>query len=137
MDKMRQCSAWNGMKTMTGSQDEGNRGVALNGFNSDNHPAHEGNGFLRFDKHDLTAQMEEIRGKTTASPAFDIDVKRVTNLFVHTKTTSSGPDNICGQVLKTCADHLCGIFQYIFKQSLKLKQLWKHSIIVPVTKSKT
>lgn len=65
----------------------------------------------------------------------DIDVKRVSNLFRRTKNISPEPDNICGQVLKTC-----GIFHYIFMQSLKMQKgpkLWKHSIVVPVAEINT
>ena len=96
--------------------------------------------YLRLDNHDFTAQMKEMREKTTAPPAFDSDVKRATNVFGHAKTKSSGLDNICGQV-KTSADQLCILlFQNTLTQFLKLLKvlkLWKHSIIVPVATSKT
>lgn len=56
-----------------------------------------------------------------------------------TKTKiSPGPDNICGQVLRTCAEQLCSIFYYIFLLSLqqqKVPEVWKKSIIPPVAET--
>ncbi len=82
--------------------------------------------------------MSVIKEMTTAPPPFTTDLKEVANLFRHTKAKSPGSDNICGQVLKTCADQLCGIFHHIFLPSLKLQRvpkLWEHAVIVPVAKS--
>ncbi|KAK0136761.1 hypothetical protein N1851_027074 [Merluccius polli] len=48
-----------------------------------------------------------------------------------------GPDEICGEVLKTCAEQLCNIFYIIFMDSLELQNIpaiCKHSTIVPVAK---
>ena len=130
--------AWNGMKTMTGTQTKNNKKVTLDGYTSDQPLANDLNSFyLRFDNYDFTAQMNELREKTTSSPSFDIDADKVANLFRRSKKKSPGPDNICGWILKTCANQLCNIFQYIFTLSLtlqKIPKLWKHSIVVPIPK---
>lgn len=51
--------------------------------------------------------------KTTTPSSFCTEERGVANVFRHTKIKSPGPDNICGQVLKTCADQLSGIFHHI------------------------
>lgn len=61
----------------------------------------------------------------------------VANLLRHTERKSPGPDNVCGQVLRTCADQLSGIFHHIFSLSLELQtvpKIWKQAVIVPVAK---
>ncbi|KAK0148776.1 putative RNA-directed DNA polymerase from transposon X-element [Merluccius polli] len=50
---------------------------------------------------------------------------------------SPGPDNICGNTLKHCAEQLAPVFTDIFNSSLNLCTvpiLWKTSTIVPVPK---
>ena len=48
---------------------------------------------------------------------------------------SSGPDGVCGRVLKYCAKELCGIFRFIFQASIdlcKVPLIWKTSTVIPV-----
>ena len=50
---------------------------------------------------------------------------------------ATGPDGISSRLLKSCADQLCRIVEYIFNMSLKLGKvplLWKTSCVVPVPK---
>ena len=51
---------------------------------------------------------------------------------------ATGPDGISSRLLKSCADQLCRIVEYIFNMSLKLGKvplLWKTSCVVPVPKT--
>lgn len=51
---------------------------------------------------------------------------------------SSGPDNIEGQLLISCAKQLGSIFYYIFKMSLtqqKVPRLWESYTVIPVAKN--
>ena len=50
---------------------------------------------------------------------------------------SKGPEGISPRLLKSCADQLCRVVEYIFNISLKLAKvpmLWKTSCVVPVLK---
>lgn len=75
----------------------------LTGFNSDKQLADELNSFyLRFDNRDFTDTVNSL--------------KEITRKYLkHTnKRKSPGPDNICGNVLATCAGQLCNIFYLFF-----------------------
>ncbi|WP_227487704.1 hypothetical protein, partial [Nocardioides malaquae] len=48
---------------------------------------------------------------------------------------SPGPDNLSGRLLKTCAEQLGPILNFIFNLSLSLQKVpavWKQSVVVPV-----
>ncbi|CAI5677546.1 unnamed protein product [Oreochromis niloticus] len=130
--------AWLGMKTMAGLQTKGKSNITLEEFTSDKHLADSLNSFyLRFENFDCSRQTSTLREKTITLPSICIDERGIANLFRHTKSKSPGPDNICGQVLRTCADQLSGIFHHIFSLSLELQtvpKIWKHVVIVPVAK---
>lgn len=112
--------------------------TALDGFNSDKHLADDFNSFyLWYEKQHFTAHINRFKDKVTAPPAFTPGVAKPVR---QTKTKSPGPDNISGQILKHCSDQISGISHYIFTQSLKLQkvpEVWKYSIIAPVSKSNT
>lgn len=134
--------AWQGMKLMTGCTDKGcNRNTALTGFNSDKQLADELNSFyLRFDNHDFTDTVNKLKDITRAPPAFSFDVKSVEKHFRQiNKRKNPGSNGICGHVLAACAEQLSSIFHLIFTLSVQqqsVPKLWKHSIIVPVAKTK-
>jgi len=125
------------MKTLIGSNDKAKR-VVLDGFSSDKHLADEFNVFYsRFNNLDFDNEIEGFRAITQAAPSITIDSKTVANIFKRTRSKSPGPDKICGQLLRICADQLCNIFQCIFNLSLlqqRVPRSWKHSIIVPIAK---
>jgi len=53
---------------------------------------------------------------------------------------ASGPDNVCGRLLKSCSAQLCSVFSQLFSWSLrdcKVPSGWKKSIICPVPKSRS
>jgi len=86
---------------------------------------------------DFDNEIEGFRAITQAAPSITIDSKTVANIFKRTRSKSPGPDKICGQLLRICADQLCNIFQCIFNLSLlqqRVPRSWKHSIIVPIAK---
>lgn len=106
------------MKTLIGSNDKANR-VVLDGFSSDKYLADKLNVFSsRFNNLDFDDEMEGFRAITQAAPSITVDSSTVANIFRHTRPKSPGPDAICGQLLRTCADQLCYIFQLIFNLSL-------------------
>ena len=67
-----------------------------------------------------------------------INQSEVLKLFRKCNTRKSqGPDNICGNVLKYCAEQLAPVFTPIFQSSLDqhtVPLLWKTSTIVPIPK---
>lgn len=111
---------------------------ALDGFDSEKHLADDFNSFyLWYEKQHFTAHINRFRNKIAAPPAFTLGLAKP---FKQTKTKSPGPDNISRQILKHCSDQISGISHYIFTPSLKLQkvpEVWKYSIIAPVSKSNT
>lgn len=94
---------WKGMKTLIGSNDR----VVLDGFSSDKHLADEFNVFYsRFNNSDFNDEMKGIRAITQAAPSITVDSSTVANIFRHTRSKSPGPDDICGQLLRTCSSTL-------------------------------
>lgn len=70
--------------------------------------------YLYFENLDCFMETSTLKKKKTTTPSsFCTEERGVANVFRHTKIKSPGPDNICGQVLKTCADQLSGIFHHI------------------------
>lgn len=73
------------------------------------------------------------------SSNFTIKESEVLQLFRKCNSRkSSGPDNICGRVIKHCAEQLAPVFTDLFRSSFNLHKvptLWKTSIIIPVPKT--
>lgn len=69
---------------------------------------------------------------------FHIAQKDVEHAFLAVKEKEShSPDNICGQLLKSCAKQLSTVFQNIFNRFLQeqhVPQVWKDAVVVPVPK---
>ena len=67
---------------------------------------------------------------------FAIDAKIVGGIFLKPKTRKAiGPDNICGNLLKSCASQLSVVFSQLFTWSLKeitVPFTWKTSVICVV-----
>lgn len=76
---------------------------------------------------------------TPSCPALAFTTSQVKNQLKKMKARkAAGPDGISPQLLKSCADQLCGIVQHMFNLSLKLgrvPRLWKTSCLVPVPKT--
>ena len=98
--------------------------------------------YARFDTHDFSAEHSSIRETvSTADSDITIDEEAVLYRFkTINQRKSSGPDNVSGRLLKSCAEQLCGIFRFIFQMSLNLQKvprIWKEATIVPVAKNNT
>ncbi len=131
-------SAWEGMGTITGLNDKSRGRVMLPNYNSDHQLAENLNAvYVRFDNYDFSSKHLEFRDKLLLAPPF-FDELSVIKCFKGCKPRKSpGPDNISGHLLKTCADQLGPIFNYIFNLSLtqqRVPSLWKQSTVVPVAK---
>jgi len=70
-----------------------------------------------------------------------IDTGEVVGTFKRTKVNKApGPDNICGQTLRHCAEQMGGVFLYLFQYSInhsRVPQLLKHSTVIPIPKKGT
>ena len=134
-------SAWSSMKTITGLQNQrhSNR-LSLVDFKSDTEFADALNCFYsRFDTLDFSHEVQELGLKLKEKQHFQLSQNNILKVFNSTKVNkSTGPDNICGQLLKSCAKELSSIFHYIFNTSLQTQhvpKVWKDAVIVPVPKS--
>ncbi|PVD22618.1 hypothetical protein C0Q70_18438 [Pomacea canaliculata] len=94
--------------------------------------------FARFETHDFSVQIKDVRSSLHPVQKVEICHEQVVELFqrVHIRK-ASGPDGICGRTLHFCAHQLGGIFQHLFQRSmdsLSIPAAWKLSTIVPVPK---
>lgn len=111
------------------------------GYQSDIQLAQELNSFYtRFVVEDFTSEMIVLRIETMCNMKCNFfNQQDVINTFKKCKVgKSSGPDEIGGRLLKTCADQLGPVFYNIFQKSLylqKIPKLWKEAIVVPVRKT--
>lgn len=75
----------------------------------------------------------------TTKLSFTVTVNQVRGELKRLKMRkAAGPDGISPRLLRSCADQLCDILQYMFNLSLRLgqvPQLWKTSCLVPVPKT--
>ena len=137
---------WDGLKTLTGeggsktdrsflsAEEKVEFSDKLNGF------------YCRFEREDVGEEMDRIVSqlRDMAKDEMDdfvIDRKSVESLFLKLKVKkASGPDGICGRLLKECAVQLSGVFSFIFNMSVTecaVPSIWKKSLISPVPKKKT
>lgn len=93
----------------------------LANYNSDNQLAQSLNAFfVRFDVYDFSDKHSEIRNRLLSAPPLNpfFDEKSAIKRFKGCKHKKSpGPDNIGGRLLRTCAEQLGPIFNYIFNLS--------------------
>lgn len=82
--------------------------------------------------------MKEASHKLEDRCHFNIEYVDVVKAFTNISTNrSQGPDNICGQQLKSCAKQLCPLFIRCFNKSLQthFPKRWKTTVFVPVPKT--
>lgn len=132
-------SAWDGMKTIVGTKPKRDSNIVLEGYRDDFQLAQAfSEFFLRFDTHDFENILCEQKNNLIGTRPIPFEEQDVINMFKHSKARkSSGPDNIEGQLLISCAEQLGSIFYYIFQLSLtqqKVPRLWKSSTVIPVAK---
>ena len=127
------------MKTIRGLQNQRHRNrLSLVDFKSDTEFADDCF-YNRFDTLDFSNEVQELGFKLKDKQHFQLSQNYILNVFQSTKVNkSTGPDNICGQLLKSCAIEMSSIFHYIFNKSLQTQhvpKVWKDSVVVPVPKS--
>lgn len=95
--------------------------VQLNGYSSDLELAQSLNDFyLRFDTCDFSDKHVEIRNCLMSTPpqnSFFVEDDVIKCFKKCKQTKSPGPDCISGRLLKTCAEQLGPIFNFIFNMS--------------------
>lgn len=135
-------SAWAGMKTITGMKENSRKQVMLPNYHCDLQLAQSLNDFyVRFDVHDFNENHSEIRNRLGSAPPCCpfFDEQDVINCFSKCNPRKGpGPDLIGGRLLKTCAEQLGPIFNFIFNMSLRqqiVPSIWKLSTVVPVAKN--
>ena len=126
--------AWQSIKAMTSAPHKGNR--ALKGGEGQDTANYLNVFFSRFEKGIGTNTDQKQPDLTSQS--INISQTEVCAMFKRVNTRKSpGPDNICGNVLKFCAEQLSPVFTDIFRSSLDLcivPLLWKTSTIIPIPK---
>ena len=135
-------SAWSSMKSIAGiSNSKTISTVILKNFDSDPDLANVLNRFFsRFDTHDFSTEIQELRHNLADQNHFAIDEGNVEKALSSINANKScGPDNICGRLLKFCSKELCTIFHYIFNKSLQIQHVpkcWKDAVVVPAPKTR-
>ena len=93
--------------------------VSLEGVAGEELPNHMNSFFTRFETHDFSSHISEVRQSLMSDNSAVIDQGRVLGLFKHTGVNKCpGPDGICGRTLRFCAEKLSGIFQRLFQTSI-------------------
>ncbi len=93
--------------------------------------------FARFDNH--TGRVEtQIVPPHREEPVLVLECHQVRSTLKRIDLTkASGPDMVSGRILKSCADHLAGVFTNVFNLSLQqavVPTCLKATTIVPVHK---
>ncbi len=94
--------------------------------------------YNRFDTTAFSGEIQDLQHKLDDNQHFCINQRDVEKAFLSVKVNkSSGPDNICGRVLKFCAKELSPVFHCIFNMSLSVQHVpsvWKDAVVVSVPK---
>lgn len=130
--------AWKGLKILCGYN---NKNKLVNISDINNYVNELNDFYLRFDNHDFSQECDEIISNIPGDNySLVITIEDVTRALKLVKINkSSGPDNVCAKVLKSCAEFLAAPLYSIFQSSLDtctVPTLWKLSEIIPVPKSK-
>ena len=129
--------AWQGIKTMTNvpHKGRGKRSLVLPGGEGVERANQLNSFFCRFESGSDAGAGIVLPPPPPAS-VLNIRQSDVFHFFSHCNPRKSpGSDNICGNILKHCAEHLAPVFTDIFNSSLNLCKvpiLCKTSTIVPV-----
>lgn len=130
-------SAWQGLKTLTGFRKKSSLPESANNEAF----ANELNEFYaRFDKYDFTGSLEplelDLLAKVDASICITVDQVRSSLRRINPRS-ASGPDRICGRLLKECSAEVAPVLQKIYQQSVTthyIPKKWLTSEIIPVPK---
>lgn len=132
--------AWQGVKKMTSIAHKGRGKLPLtfNGSEGTEMANKLNSFFCRFESD--TAEASCVSPFLFSSPPnVEIEESQVLQLFRGCNVRKSpGPDNVCGNVLKNCAEQLAPVFTEIFKSSIVHKTvptIWKSAVIAPIPKT--
>ncbi len=133
-------SAWQGLKTMASINTAASnpRTIRVDGSSSTSLPDDLNSFYTRFES-DNSTQLDVIRSELNLdNSAFTFSTQDVVRSLRRTRESSSpGPDNISGRVLRHCAQQLGDVFRILFQSSMDsstVPQLWKHSTVIPIPK---
>ena len=85
--------------------------VSLEGVADEALPNHTNSFFTRFEIHDCSSHISDVRLSLMPADSAVTDQDRVMVLFKHTGVNKCpGPDGICGRTLRFCAEQLSGVF---------------------------
>ena len=102
--------AWQSIKAMTSAPHKGNR--ALKGGEGQDTANYRNVFFSRFEKG-IGTNTDQKQPDLTTSQSINISQTEVCAMFKSVNTRKSpSPDNICGNVLKFCAEQLSPVFRY-------------------------
>ncbi len=130
--------AWSYLKTISDFKKKSN---SFEPDNKEEFPNELNDFYSRFDIHNFNNELNELVDllKERNDPEIKVtseDVKNVLKRINIRKAT--GPDNICGRVLKLCSEQLKSILSKLFQSSINqhiVPVSWKTASIVPVPKS--
>ena len=130
-------SAWNGLKAITGYKKKS----SLPDVEDDKKFSEELNAFYaRFDTKDFSDQCDELIKDLSNSNDRRIvftEQEVCTALSKTNAKKASGPDHLCGKVLKVCCQQLCSILCRVYQKSMDshiIPLIWLTSELVPVPK---
>ena len=128
-------NAWKGLKEITGYKKKS----CLPEVENDQTFSEELNSFYaRFDTQDFKNECDELLKTLDKDNRIIFDEKEVCTALnkIDTKK-ASGPDKICGKVIKSCSRQLCTILCRIYQASMDshiIPLIWLTSELVPIPK---
>ena len=112
--------------------------VSLEGVADEALPNHMNSFFTRFETHDFSSHISDVKQSLMPDDNAVIDQESVLGLFKHTGVNKCpGPDGICGRTLRLCAEQLSSVFQRLFQTSIDtctIPDIWKLSTVIPIPK---
>ena len=112
--------------------------VSLEGVSGETLPNRMNSFFTRFETHDFSSHIPDVKQSLLPDDSAIIDQERVLGLFKHIGVNKCpGPDGICGRTLRLCDEQLSGVFQRLFQTSIDtctIPDIWKLSTVIPIPK---
>ena len=133
-------AAWQGIKNMAAVNNVSDRSgrVSLSGVSDEDLPDVLNSHFTRFERHDFSSELLQLKQSLVSDKSVIIDEDRVEKCLKKTNVRKApGPDGICGRTLKCCSQQLSGVFRHLFQTSVDtgiVPSAWKHSTVIPIPK---
>jgi hypothetical protein len=141
--------AWKGLKTLTGQNKPQCTAISTSLDERVAYADKLNEFYCRFERDDLESDLSAViydlqaRAKEGRQSDDDsvIEESAVLSLFKHLNIRKAcGPDNVCGRILRFCAEQLSFVFTRLFSWSVKdcvVPSVWKNSTICPVPKNRS